>query len=367
MQKETHSAVLEDVKKITIRKFPIPTIGNEDALLEVEIVGICGSDVGMYTGKNKRVQQYFPIILGHEILGHIVEAGDTFCLRHGVEIGDRVLVEFAFGCGFCKPCLTGNYRRCEKEGRYGSYISCDQAPHLWGAYGRYLYLAPRAMIHKIDPSVPAEAAVLVPAVIGNGIRWLRQIGGVSIGDTVVIEGPGQQGLAAVIAAKESGAARIIVTGVTKDRERFEMAKLLGANITIDVTKEDAIDRLKEITSGEMADIVIDVTGTPQGAIGAIDMVRHGGTIVLPGLYGMEVQTPLFLDKIVINEIRVQGVFSHDMRSVIPAINLVESRKYPLEKLVTHRFSLEEAERAIQVAGGMIPGELPIKVIIDPHL
>lgn len=367
MQKGTCSAVLENVQTITVREFPIPTIGDDDALLEVEIVGVCGSDVGMYTGKTKRVQPYFPIILGHEILGHIAEAGDTFCLRHEVEKGDRVLVEFTFGCGFYKPCLTGNYRLCEKKGRYGSYISCNHPPYLWGAYGHYLYLPPRAMVHKVDPSVPAEAAVLVPAVIGNGIRWLRQMGGVSIGDTVVIEGPGQQGLAAVIAAKESGAAKIIVTGVTKDQRRFEMARLLGANFIIDVMKEDVVDRVKQITRGEMADIVIDVTGIPQGAMSAIDLVRQGGTIVLPGTYGMEAQVPLFLDKIVINEIRVQGVYSHDIRSVIPAINLVESRKYPLEKLVTHRFPLEEAEKAIQTAGGMVPGEFPIKVIIDPHL
>jgi len=367
MTRQTYSAVLEDFHKLSLKAFPIPNIGDEDALLEVEIVGVCGSDVGMYTGKTKRIQPYLPIILGHEILGHIVEAGEKFSFHHQVEKGDRVLVEFAFGCGFCKACLTGNYRLCEKKGRYGSSISCKTPPYLWGAYGHHLYLPPTAVVHRIDSSIPAEAAVLGPAVLGNGIRWLRQIGGVSIGDTVVIQGPGQQGLAAVITAKESGASKIIVIGLTNDQKRFEMARLLGATHVIDSVKENPVDQVREITRGEMADIVIDVTGKPEGAIHAIDMVRQGGTILLPGTYGTEIQVPMFLDKIVLNEIRIQEVYSHDLRSVIPAIKLIESRKYPLEELVTHRFSLEEAEKAILTAGGMIKGEDPIKVIINPHL
>ncbi len=365
--KKTTSAVLERFGKISLQEFPLPEIGAEDGLLEIEIAGVCGSDVGMYTGKTKRIEPYLPIIQGHEILGSIIEAGDKFCLRHQVEKGDRVLVEFTFGCGFCKECVTGNYRLCKRLGRYGSYVSCKNPPHLWGAYGQHLYLPPHAMIHKIKPSVPAEAAVIIPAVLGNGIRWLRQVGGVSMGDTVVIEGPGPQGIAAVVAAKESGAAKIIVTGLSGDEKRFSMAKLFGADHTLDVKKTDPVQWVKEITGGEMADVVIDVTGKDAGAIAALDLVRQGGTIVMPGTYGTETKVPLLLDKIVIKEIRIQGVYSHDMRSVVPAIKLVESGKYPLEKLVTHKFSLPELEKAIQMVGGIIPGELPMKAIIYPKL
>ena len=277
------------------------------------------------------------------------------------------MVEFAFGCGYCEACLIGNYRLCEKKGRYGSSISCTKPPYLWGAYGYHLYLPPTAVVHRIDSSIPAAAAVLAPAVLGNGIRWLRQIGGVSIGDTVVIQGPGQQGLALVIAAKESGASTIIVIGLTKDGRRFEMAKLLGATHTIDCQKNNAIGFIKEITRGEMADIVVDVTGSPQGAISAVDMVRPGGTVILPGTYGTDVHVPLCLDKVVLNEVRLQGVYTHDIRSVLPAIKLIESGKYPLEKLVTHRFALREAERAIKTAGGMVDDDSAIKVVIDPRL
>jgi alcohol dehydrogenase len=106
----------------------------------------------------------------------------------------------------------------------------------------------------------------------------------------------------------------------------------------------------------MADVVMDVTGHPEGAINALDLVGKGGTVILPGLYGGDVEIPLVMDKVVFKEVRVQGVYSHNIRSVIPAIALAESRKYPIEKMVTYRFSLEEAERAVRLVGGEIEDE-----------
>jgi alcohol dehydrogenase len=244
-------------------------------------------------------------------------------------------------------------------------ISCKEPPHLWGAYSEYLYLAPRAMVHKVRKDLRPEVGILICAVLGNGIRWLRMIGGVSLGDTVVIQGPGQQGLAGVIVAKEAGARKVIVTGITKDRARFELAKTFGADEIINAEKTDPVEAVREITQGEMADLVMDVTGNPKGAVTAIDLVKKKGTVILPGLYGMDKEIPLILDKVVFKEVRVQGVFSHDFRSVIPAIHLAESGKYPLERMVTHRFSLKEAEKAVKVAGGEVEGEDSIKVVIVP--
>ncbi len=365
MPRKTRSMVLEAVRRLSFREFDVPEIGEEDGLLKVEMCGVCGSDVGIYTGKASRILPYLPLILGHEILGRIAAMGPTACRRHGVKVGDRVVVEFAFGCGHCAACLSGRYVFCEKSGRYGTYVSCQTPPHLWGAYGEYLYLPPRAMIHKIREDVPAEAAVLVCAVMGNAVRWLRQVGGASVGQTVVIEGPGQQGLAGVVVARECGAARIIVTGTSADARRFEMARLLGAHHCVDVLKEDPVETVREITEGRMADLVMDVTGRPQGALTAVDLLKKGGTAVLPGLYGTATQVPLLLDKVVLNEIRLQGVYSHDLNAVGPAIAIVESGRYPLEKLVTHRFALPDAEKALQTAAGEVPGEHPIKVVLVP--
>jgi len=221
------------------------------------------------------------------------------------------------------------------------------------------------MVHKVSETLPPEAAVLVCAVLGNAIRWLRMIGGVSIGNTVVIEGPGQQGLAGVIVARESGARNIIITGLAKDHKRFDLAREFGATHCIDVEKDDPLEAVKEVTSGKMADVVMDVTGHPDGAIKALDLAGKGGTVIFPGLYGGDKEIPLVVDKVVFKEVKVQGVYSHNIQSVIPAIALAESRRYPLEKMVTHRFPLEEAERAVRLVGGEIEGEEAIKVVIIP--
>ncbi len=365
MSRKTSSMVVETPGKMSLWEFDIPRIGPEDGLLKVEMVGVCGSDPGIYRGKATRGPRHYPLIMGHEIVGHIEEMGDVAAKRHGVKVGDRVIVEYAFGCGRCYPCITGNYGQCESFLTYGSMISCKEPPHLWGGYGEYLYIDPRAMIHKVSDRLPLEAAVLICAVLGNAIRWLRMVGGVSVGHTVVIEGPGQQGLAGVIVARESGAQNIILTGLSKDRRRFELAREFGATHCIDVDKEDPVDMVREVTGGKMADVVMDVTGRPEGAIKAIDLIGKGGTVVLPGLYGGDSEIPLLLDKVVFKEVRVQGVYSHNIRSVIPAIALAESRKYPIEKMVTHRFPLEEAEKAVRLVAGEIEGEEAIKVVIIP--
>jgi alcohol dehydrogenase len=357
--------VLEAPGKMSMWEFDLPHIGPEDGLLKVEMAGVCGSDPGMYRGKATRGPRPYPIIMGHEIVGRIEEMGDVGVERHGVKVGDRVIIEYAFGCGRCYPCTTGSYNQCESFLTYGSMISCQEPPHLWGAYGEYLYIDPRAMVHKVSDTLPPEAAILICAVLGNAIRWLRMIGGVSIGSTVAIEGPGQQGLAGVIVARESGAQNIIVTGLAKDRRRFDLARKFGATHCIDVEEEDSVEAVREVTAGKMADVVMDVTGRPEGPVKALDLVGRGGTVILSGLYGGDREIPLVMDKIVFKEVRVQGVYSHTLQSVIPAIALAESRKYPLEEMVTHRFSLEQAERAVRLVGGDIEGEEAIKVVIVP--
>jgi alcohol dehydrogenase len=357
--------VLEAPGKMTLQTFDAPEIGPEDGLLKVEMVGVCGSDVGMYHGKKSRKPRPFPIIMGHEMVGKIAEIGNLAAEYHGVQKGDRVIIEYAFGCGHCKNCLMGKYVQCESQSCYGSMISSNDPKHLWGAYGEYMYIAPRAMVHKIGKNISPESAVLISAVLGNAIRWLRIKGGVSMGDTVVIEGPGQQGLAGVIVARESGASNIIITGMSADAARMTLAREFGATYCCNIEKENPMEVVSDITRGEMADIVLDVTGHPQGLISSLDLVGSGGTIIVPGLYGMDQQIPLMIDKLIYKEIKLQGVFSHDIASVIPAIKLVESEKYPLKKMVTHRFPLDEAETAVKVAAGEIGGEYPIKVVIIP--
>jgi len=365
--KKTRAMVLTGPGSLELQEFPLPEIGDDDGLLKLELIGVCGSDPGIYGGKTRGAPRPFPIILGHEIVGRVEKMGVTAQKRHGVREGDRVIIEYAFGCGECKPCLAGSYTLCEKYYSYGSMISCKEPPHLFGAYADYLYIHPRAMVHKIGDRLSPETGVLVCAVLGNAVRWLRTIGNVSIGQRVVIVGPGQQGLAGVIVAKESGAGPIFVVGLSRDRERLDLARRFGADHIINAEEEDPIQIISDQTHGAMGDLVMDVTGHPSGASLALSLAGTGATIVLPGLYGATKEVPLLLDRVVLKELRLRGVFSHDSPAVEAAISLAARDKYPLVQMISHRFPLEKAEEALRLVGGKVPDETPLKVVLDPTL
>ncbi len=302
--KTSRAMVLEGPGRMVLKEFPLPGIGPEEGLLRVDMVGVCGSDVGMFRGKVSRVPRPYPIIMGHEIFGTVVEVGREASRRHGVMAGDRAIVEYAFGCGECFYCTKGDYIHCESFQVYGSMISCKEPPHLFGAYGEFLYIHPNAKVHRIGEEISPQLVVLICAVLGNGIRWLRQMGNVSVGDAVAIIGPGQQGLAGVAVAKESGAGPIFVIGLEKDRRRLDMAARFGADRTIVVNREDPFEVIHRETGGKMADVVMDVSGHPSGAELGLPLVGRRGTFVLPGLYKHQ-KASLDLDLVVTKEIRVQ--------------------------------------------------------------
>lgn len=362
MPDKTYSVVTVTTRTMKIQAFDIPVIGEDDGLLRVEMCGVCGSDPLIFEWTDPT---RFPLIMGHEVLGRIEEVGNQASARWGVERGDRVVVEHLFGCGHCRMCLIGQYRFCFDQLGYGGPIPSSVEPYLWGAYGEFMYLAPNSRIHRIAEDVPAEAATMTCANIGNGIRWVRTKGGVSTGDTVVVLGPGGQGLAAVIAAREAGAAQIIVIGLNRDNHRLELARKFGATHFINSQVEDPDQRVFELTGGALADVVMDLTGATSSAPLSLELVRPMGTVVLGSNTG-EASVPLVTSKLAVKEIHYQGVNTHDTPAVRAAIKLVESRRYPIEKMVTHYFGLEEADTAVRAAAGEIRLEGFIKGVIVPN-
>ena len=356
-QTET-SAVLVGPRRIEMQEFPVPQAGEDDGVLEVEVAGVCGSDVFHYNGSNA------PVILGHEIVGRISDIGPTAQQSWGVDSGDRVVVETTFGCGRCERCRMGRYRVCNVSRGYGGAIKSDQAPYLWGGYGQYVYLPPTARVHRVSEKLPGDVAVLVCAVLGNGVRWMRTIGGVTIGDTAVVVGPGPQGLAATVAASESGAKDIIVVGLSRDEARLAMARRLGATHVIAADLDDPRAVVAELTDGAMANVVIDVTNTADSPPLALDLVGTAGTMVLGGGAGQR-PSPLMTDRITAEEITIRGVNTHDSPAVKQALSIAESGRYPLEEVVSHRFAVDEAERAIQTVAGEAPNDGLIKVVMYP--
>ncbi|MCH7718642.1 MAG: alcohol dehydrogenase catalytic domain-containing protein, partial [Chloroflexi bacterium] len=342
-------------------------LGPEEALLRVEACGICGSDYEQYQGIMPNLP--FPLIPGHEPVGILVEIGEVAAQRWGVAQGDRVAVEALLPCGFCRQCRGGQYRLC--SGRRGlsgyGYMSIESPPGLWGGYSEYLYLDPHTIVHPISRDIPPEIATLFNP-LGAGIRWAHQVPGTKVGDTIVILGPGQRGLASVIAAREAGASCIIVSGLSADERKLALAREFGAHHTIDIERENLLQLVREVTDGAMADIVVDVTAYANEPVTqAIDVARRGGTVILAGMKGPKPVEGFFNDRVVAKELRIQGVFGVDFQAYEPAIRLIESGKYPLEKMHTHTLPLEEAERALQILAREIPGEEAIHIALVPGL
>ncbi|MQA83830.1 MAG: zinc-binding dehydrogenase [Streptosporangiales bacterium] len=358
------AAVQTGPRQIELREFPKPRVGPDDGLLRIEACGICGSDVESYKGALRGPGRGFSFIPGHEPLGIVEEVGERAAARWGVQPGDRVALEIIIPCRTCDDCLIGRYMACRnRRGGYG-VSPVDKEPYLWGGYADYIYLHPDAILHKMRNDISAEVAVMFNP-LGAGVRWACHLGGTQLGDTVLVLGPGQRGLAAVIAAKAVGAGTVIVTGLERDRGKLELAREFGADHTINVDEEDVVERVTEITDGRLADVVLELTPIAEQPIrDALEAVRHGGRVVLAGLKGgrpMDVVT----DRIINKAITVVGAYGVDARAYIEAIRIIESGRFPLEKMHTHTFELADVARAIETLAGEVPSEDAVHVAICP--
>jgi threonine dehydrogenase-like Zn-dependent dehydrogenase len=353
MTQKVLAAVRTAPSTTEIREFPMPEIGEDEALMKMEVAGICGTDVKLY----KTPPTKAPVIMGHENIGYIAKAGREFTRRKGFKEGDLVFVEHYVMCGKCEWCHKGEYRHCEAtdwrynpEGiRYG-YTSSERAPHLWGGFAQYVYLPWNSVVHRVPAGVSPELAGLVTPM-ANGVEWSLFDGGVGYNSTVLIQGPGQQGLSQTVICKQAGASLIIVTGTSKDAARLEVAKSLGADYVINVDAEDPISRLKEITGGEGVDVVLDCTagaGTIPIILGIEALKRKGGTMVVQG------EMPEFpnfpIGKMTVKFITLKSARGHSYRSCELALEQLASKRFNLDQITTHRFGLDEVDLAIRSVG-----------------
>jgi alcohol dehydrogenase len=364
MTEKAYSAVLTAPRHLAILEYDLPEIADDDGLIKIEMAGICHTDVERYNGAV--VSAPYPLILGHEIVGRVDRIGKMAARRWGVAEGDRVIVEPRVRCGFCSACIMGNYKFCQNRIGYGTSMPADQLPHLWGSYGQYMYLAPGSILHRVSDAVSPRLATLIGVAISNGIQWAVVQGGVRLGDSVVVQGVGPIGLATVAVAKEAGAGPIIATGLTSDKVGFDLAIEFGADATVNVEEEDLVETVSRFTDGDLADVVIDVTGSGSAVRTSIEIVKKGGTVVNAGITGDTTLSPLLLDRVLYKEVRLQGVFTYDFRALRKSIKLVERNHYSFEKIITHEFPLIKAEEALQCAARENPEMIPIKVAIVPN-
>ncbi|MFC5973579.1 zinc-binding dehydrogenase [Halomarina salina] len=341
---QTTSMVLAEPGRLEPRTFERPESVTEGALLEVEMTSVCGTDVGLYGGKS--AMGTAPVVLGHEVVGRIVDGDPATLDAWDVTVGDRVVPEPYVPCRRCRNCLSGNYHMCEEGRAYGVTISADEPPHLWGGYGDYMYLDPDSRVHDAT-AVPPRAACL-GTVVGNGVRWVLTKGGVTAGDSVAVVGPGAQGLAATVVASEAGAAPIAAFGLEADATKLSVAEELGATHTVFSDQEGAVEQARAIVDGY--DVVVVAAPSAPALQFGIDVVRERGTVVLVGMSGEPVSVDL--DRVVVDEISLLGGRGQAL-DVERAMDILGRNAEAVARINSHVFPVDDAETAIR---RQLPGE-----------
>ena len=334
------------------------------ALIRTEMAGICGTDVHLWKGQ---LPISLPVILGHETVGRIEQLGDGLDCDWNdkpLKVGDRVTWNSATSCGKCYYCSEKQQpTRCRQRRAYGIGYRCDQPPHFLGGYAQYHYLRPGTTIHRIADDLPTES------VIGAGCALITAIHGVERiciesrtadesmprlpapwKDSVVVQGAGPVGIAALAVAKSAGARQTIVIG--GPRHRLEIAKQFGAGHVISIeevaTPADRIALIRQLTGGEGADAVLECVGSPAAISEGIEMCRDGGKYLVLGHYCDAGPVSFNPHVVTRKQLQVFGSWSSEPRHLKAALDFLRATrtKFPFAEMVTDRFPLEEADQAL---------------------
>ena len=356
------AAVFTGDSRVEVREFPNPEPPEGGAVLRVEAVGLCGSDVAQFEGIKNDPRAVFPVVPGHEIVGRIEQLGAHGAERLGVAEGDRVAVDEVVRCGRCPECRRLLTFGCREKHVYGMTMRADTGPGLGGGYGERMILLPGTLVYRLPEGPRAEDLTLFEP-LANAVNWVQQAG-VGLGDVVVVQGPGHQGLAVVQAAIAAGAGTVVVTGTSADTVRFEAAHAVGANHVVDVEEDDPVDFVADLTNGQMADVVFDVaSGSPATIPLALDLVRLEGDVVLAGLKHFAVVEGLVTDQIPLRGLTIHGGMAYTMPSMRAAVELLRSGRLDPVPLRGEVLTLEDIDLAIRLLTRTEPGRDAVRVTL----
>jgi 2-desacetyl-2-hydroxyethyl bacteriochlorophyllide A dehydrogenase len=311
---------------------PIPQAGQ--VVVEVRAAGICGTDLSLYSWSESMVREFtptLPVILGHEFSGVVVDASAGV---RRFKVGDRVTANPVMYCGTCRYCQTGRPQVCDQRPLMGV--------GLHGCFAQFVAIR-EENVFPLPPAVSFETGAM-NEVLCAALHALDRVA-VGPGDTVAVIGAGPMGFLILLAARAAGASQLVMTGLAVDRDRLQIAASLGAQ-TVVVDESDPADVVRDLTRGLGADVVFECAGHPTGLPQALRLVRKGGRI---GILGMGSGESSFnTATLAYREIEIVGTRAYDPMVWHRSYDVLASGQVPLEKIVTHRLSLEKAARGMEL-------------------
>lgn len=325
--------VAKGQENIEIRDIDVPAIPADDwVLIKVKAAGVCGTDLHIW---HDQFPYWPPVVLGHEFSGVIAETGKKVI---GFEPGDRVVAEpHSYACGVCELCRQGKIQICESKRSPGWGIN--------GAFTDYLVM-PYTLLHKIPDDVSFELAALAEPV-AIAIHQVAERGKIECQDFVVVIGAGPIGILAAFVAKSCGASKVAMVGVSAgERVRFDIAKKLGTDYIINVEKENAVERIMELTHGRGADIVVETSGASPAIAQSVEMVKKCGRITAIGINSKEM-TGFPWTRAVHKVIDIAFNMSSSYTSWDRSLSLISNTKQLMGSLITHKTNIDEWEHVFR--------------------
>lgn len=353
------AAILEEFNTpLRICDYPLPDKLEPGAfLVKTEMAGICGTDVHLWQGE---LPIELPVILGHETVGRIEAVGEGVTEDWNgtpIQVGDRITWNSAISCGECFYCKEKKQpTRCPERRAYGIGYQSSHAPHFLGGYAEYHYLRPRSTVFKLPDALSTEAVIGAGCALITAIHGIERTG-IEPGDQVVVQGAGPVGIAALAVARNAGAGQIILLGAP--RHRLDMAKRFGADVVLDLEEihkpESRIEAVRDLTGGYGADVVLECVGRPEAVVEGPEMCRDGGKYLVLGHYcdaGPVMFNPHVITR---KQLQVFGSWSSEPRHLAAAIEFLAAHpeKFPFADMVSHRFSIDEANAALETTAKWI--------------